>query len=281
MATGPDTSATAQDLLIRLAESAGCAVYENPEDANDNTARIPTNPHDLDKCWRALNDAISYLSRVRTWRCLMYRSQISIGSDGTAPLCLDSRPGVYALPWYFDTASPAVDWHISDSAGSLVSIVTMTDINTVRRHLLAGTGSGRPVLAAVVPGVSGSPGASSRKGWQIHLAPIPDQSYTMESEIRLRATKMVSLEDRHVFGAIHDETLLSVAKWMIARDQRSDAENVALLKAEADEAIATSIRIDIENTPPTLGLMTDPGVCHNEYAMGDRYGLVLYGTTIH
>lgn len=289
MSSGPDTSKTAEDLLIRLAEWDGSASYVNDEDANDNRARVPTNPHDLDILWRALNDAIECMSRgatkdgyVHEWRCLMYRASVSIDTTGTLPYALDGRTGVYALPWYFDNASPATDWWCYTSGTTLVSFMSMTDIRSVRTYLLSNPGNSRPIMAAVVPGVSGAPGASNRKGWQLHVAPLPDQAYTLETEIRLRATKLESLGDRHVFGALHDETILALAKWVLVRDKRADPQTVADAKAAADEALALSIRLDLANTPTNLGTMTDPGISRidGNTTIADRFNVDLYGTRV-
>lgn len=262
---------TAQDLIVRLAVSAGLAVYENPGDENDNTARIPTNPGDLDACWRAINDAISYIARgayinedgkLRTheWRCLTQTVTIPIAADGSSPNTVNGDTGIYALPWYMDATTDPAGWLCYGSGLATPSTVMMTTIRKVRAELLASSVSaGVPLWAAAEPTKRGSPQGTNRRGWDLHIAPLPNGPYTLECNVRVRASKMTQLDERHVFGAIHDETVIAVARWMIERDRRSDPETVASLKEEAEQAIATSVQLDGENTPNTIGLMTDPG----------------------
>lgn len=284
---GPDTSKTFEDLLIRLAEWDGCASYSNPEDENDNRARIPENPHDLDRLKRAVNDAIEIMTRggdiAYEWRCLMHKVQITIDPDGNRPSCVDGDTGRYRLPWYYDNASPATDWYVFTSGTTLVSYVTMTDLKTVRTYILANVGRSRPIMAAVVPGSQGSPGAAHDRGFELYVAPKPDQAYTMETVIRLRPTKLERLTDRHVFGELHDETILAIAKWCLVRDSKSvDEGTLDRAKAYMNEAMAQSVRLDLSNVPTNLGIMTDPGSARfdDRVSIADRFNVDLYGTRV-
>ena len=75
----PDSTLTYKDLLIRVAEAAGIASYINPADAADNTAQVPTDPHNLDLCKRAVNDGLDqfYLSNPR-WSFLKPTVSLSL-----------------------------------------------------------------------------------------------------------------------------------------------------------------------------------------------------------
>lgn len=275
MASGPDTSMTAQDMLVRIAEAGGVADYTNPDDATDSRARVPSNSHDLDRCWRALNDAAAELAARHRWQCLNVRTLIAVDASGESPAAVSGNPGIYALPWYLWDVVPAEGWILYESSPSDASRVVMTTLSRVRAELVASSGStGRPVWATAQPA---SHVASGRRGWDLHIAPLPDRSYTLECQTRIAPRKMAAMSDRHVFGAKHDMTLLALAKWMFHRDRRADAETVAMLKAEAEQAIATSIRNDGEDTPATIGCVYDPSIRYED-ANSNRYDVYLNGT---
>lgn len=277
MNTGPDTSMTAQDLLIRIAEAGGLAVYTNPDDATDNRARVPTDPHDLDRCWRALNDAVAELASRHSWACLNVRVLIALSSDGTAPAAVNGDAGVYALPWYMQDTVPASGWLVYPTGSTTRSLVAMTTLQRVRAERLASAGGGgTPQWAAAVPAAHA--GGNRRRGWELHLAPVPDQAYTLECRTKISPAKMEVLGDRHVFGAKHDMTILALAKWVLHRDRKSDPETVAMLKAEAEQAIQTSIRNDGYDVEASIGDAYDPSIRY-ETGNSNRFGYAINGVT--
>lgn len=273
---GPDTSATLYDLLVRVAEVAGCASYENPDDATDNRARPPTDPHDLDRCTRAINDAQNHMARAYHWECLQQNISIPLSSDGAGPMNVDGDPAIYALPWYCVTGNPPAAWTLYDSAsGSLIATdVVTTDFARVRaKQVSLPNTTGRPTMAGINNAVRGQ-----RRGWNLHIWPRPGYDYTLDAQMRIAPVKLINMDDRHIFGSAHDDTLTRLAMWIVRRDDATDPQQVQVLKAAADEALAQSIAVDGENVPRTLGALADPTYGNTKRGNAYSYQVFLNGT---
>lgn len=254
---------TLDDLCVRVAEAIGLASYVNPDDENDNRPRVPTDPYALDRVRKAVNDAQSYIARkyAGKWNCLRPEWSLQLSADGTGPYNVNSDAGVYRLPRW-TCGAPVGAFSASLTGSSAGFPVNVTNRARVRDLLNANpNASGRPTLAAIIPGAA--PGASQDDIWcyLLHLYPKPSEDYELTADWHVTPYRMKYGTDRHVFGMQHDQTMVTVSVWIALRDDRaneSDPSVLAMWKTEAEQAIAESWALDSQNQPRSLGKLIDP-----------------------
>jgi hypothetical protein len=77
--------------------------------------------------------------------------------------------------------------------------------------------------------------------------------------MRIFPGKLIHLDQRHIAGASHDLTVLAAALYRLKnRDAVEDSVRKRYLE-DWNTALADSIAIDLQNEPPSLGRVTDPG----------------------
>lgn len=265
----PDTSLTLEDLILRVAERAGCASY----DSTTGKATVPTSAHDYDKCLRAVNDGIEMIYRANpSWSFLDQQLSFVMDTAGTGPLNIDSDPARYRMPWYI-TTPPKESWGIARGSGNTMyrfQIVNRQKVTWARgTGGVTGTGGdsiGPPLMAAV-----DQHAGADRRAWEMIFYPDPDSAYTIEATFRVFAPKMVTKTDRHVMGAAHDQTVVDAAFWAMKRVDCKEQGLLRQYEAMFKESLAQSIRLDQQFNPRNLGQVTDPSVCAGiGYDIGPR-----------
>ncbi len=255
----PDTSLSNRDLLIWVAEALNVASYVNPDDTNDNRARPPTDPQRLDRCQRAVNAGISLMTRDnRTaggWYALRPRVTINVGTDTTAPSVLDGDTQRYRLPWQVQ-GQPTGAWVWKVPGSTLSGELHSLHPDQVDRMTVYPASLNYPLAISVVPHTAVD--ANDRSGWEVRVWPSPSQPYTISASFRHVPKPMSNLADRHPFGAIHDETVIAACKWAAVRDDKGMADERGAFQSDYAQALAASIKIDLENAAQKLGAVRDP-----------------------
>lgn len=259
----PDSTLTYKDLLIRVAEAAGIASYINPADAADNTAQVPTDPHNLDLCKRAVNDGLDqfYLSNPR-WSFLKPTVSLSLSSTGVSPASYpgDTTHSRYLLPWYIQgNQRTPWTWSYATAKGSVVRSTSMHDVRARHAHSVA---AGPPMLCAV--DVSDAPvPVGARPLWELRVWPRPDRDYVMESQFDIQPRGLAELGERVVAGARHDQTVIAFCIAQLARSHGAPDSIRSQLEYWDNHRgvlLAQSLAFDAEQDAGSLGVMNDPGV---------------------
>lgn len=246
---------TFRDLILRVAEELGVAFYDPT--GTDNSAQIPQDPHDLDVCKRAVNDGYQLLRRSYSkWNCLQQIVTFTLSTDGSAPETIAADTSRYALPWYV-TGRPLGDWSWDDGTGTYAGRCIDTDIESVMRSNSGSTTTGPPLMAAVTT----IPESLVTQGrmWEVRFYPTPNLAFRVRANFRCEPVPLKELDQRHVFGAQHDQTLVACAVWTAKKRDLQDADLREMFKGEYETAVAQSIGLDRDlQGPRTLGVTEDP-----------------------
>lgn len=260
----PDTSLTFRDLILRVAEETNFALYD--DSSPDSPAAIPTDRVVLDKIKRAVNDGIDLLARAYTkWTSLRPQVSFLMSTDGTGPLNLknpitqEPDPSIYRLPWYI-TGRPINGWNFASTGSNFTGRVQDCDPERIDYYQRASQTSSYPRFASIVPSPSTGDTGADRQTKAVRFWPSPDQAYQITARFLIHPPPMIELDDRHIFGASHDQTVLAFAMLSFKRHDAKDASMRATYQDRADRALAESIRIDQEGAPRTMGSMTDPSI---------------------
>ena len=253
LAPRPDTSLTLNDIILRVAEAAGCA----GSDSTTGKATVPTVAHDYDKCLRAVNDGIEMIYRAWTeWSFLDQSLQITMSTDGTGPFNVDSDPGRYRMPWYI-TTPPKEPQIVARGSGNSTYICPVVNRQKVVLARAQGDTNGGPPSIACIDQIAGP----ERRSWELIVYPDPDYAYTLEATFRVFAPRLTLPTDRHIMGAAHDQTVIAAAiHAMKMRDSKDPVERKNFRDA-FEEAVIQSKQIDSAMNPRNLGQITDPSTC--------------------
>lgn len=253
-----DSGMTYEQLIVRVAEAAGIASYAT------GPAAIPTRAHDLDLCKRMVNDGYQrFLNGIRAggkrpytaWTFLKPLYTFTLDPAGTGPTNVAADAARYRLsvpvvahPASFTIKDP-------DSTASATTCA-VTGIDRVWASLSATVSVGRPVIAAMAPLAADRPGDAP--GWEVVFWPRPDKAYTATARFRLQPRTLVALEERHVAGMEHDQTIIALA--IAAMKAKNRSEDVQAARDDADALMDASIALDMQRQPATAGPMLDPSV---------------------
>lgn len=266
-----DTSMTFRDLILRVAEAGGLCDYPEGE---DNEAAIPTDPHDLDLCKRSVRDGLEQFYRAhKKWTFLQPEVSMTLSTDASSPASINDDPARYRLPWFVCGASSGViTW--ANPVGSWGGTLQLTNPERVMAAAANNPDStGHPQLACILPAPQNvAVTTGDRQGWELRVWPKPDANYELKARFRVFPRRLEDLDERHVAGAMHDQTVVSFAVWVLKRrDAETNPGVLAVYKREADEALAASIALDAPNTPRLLGRAYDSGIL--EDTIGRARGL--------
>lgn len=270
-----DTSLTLDDLILRVAESAGLADYSG------DTAAVPSSAHDYDLCKRAVNDGIELIYRAYTgWSFLNQDVEWLLSTDGTGAWCIDSDPARYRLPWYVMGQPIEATILVRDTGNTCyrVPVVAPRIVHEARASGGAtglgstATTSGAPRVAAVDRSVGS---LAQRAAWEIIFYPDPDKAYTARASFRSFAPKMVEPTERHCMGAEHDQTVVAAGIYAMKKTDSKDKTEREDYRKEYEAAVAQSIELDKQMVPRTLGQVTDPSIyvgswSYDTYDIGPR-----------
>lgn len=260
------TGATFGSLIRDLAEEVGLADYIRA-DADDNKAGIPEDPHDLDAVKRAVNRGYDrFLRHSPRWTFLIRPVRIVTSAAGTGPYNVGGDPARYRLPSYI-TARPMGNWrYIGDDTrrGEVIN----REHQALERALQANDpATGEPLWGAVREYDSPDTIYGAGHAFQAIFYPIPDATYTLEADFRVRRHLLVDLHERTIAGPDHDRAILDCARHEWWSRDAVDPSRLAVVASDMAESLARSIEIDNLNRPRNAGPMLDPGVVQMR---GDR-----------
>lgn len=205
-----DTSLTFRHLLIRLADQTGLAVY--PADGAGPLALPGAGTVHRNKLEDAVNDGIRQMVRDwPKWTCLRPRITMALTADGTGADNIDSDPNRYRIPGAIE-AAPMGEWIAYTTDGSWRGMVSVRPtghlVALIRTPSIAG---GVPRAVSIGPIQPADRVRGERAGLEMLVWPTPDRTYVIEGQARVVPAPLINLDDRPLFSAAHDMTILSAA----------------------------------------------------------------------
>lgn len=239
MQFGLSSALTFGELQLRLAIDTDLAVQGT---GADNRPQIPTDPNTLYRIKLAINNAARELQRRHRWSWLTPFISRTLSTDGTGPHNVAGDPHRYILPANAIGAPVGrMRWRNSDgSAGGKLS-----DSNIEHVSGLIDTSPstvGVPMYCSVWHS-NVNIGVGDVPQMQLVIWPKPDQAYTIQARFRCTVLDMTIDSERGMWGALHDQTILKLAKMMM---MSSVEPGYTEAKREAEEAILISIERDRE-----------------------------------
>lgn len=160
------------------------------------------------------------------------------------------------------TASGTTTYNLPNDFGSLVGIFTVSSDKRVTQIRVVGEGEirrlqqmadtqGFPELVAIIPKAF-APATGQR--WEIEVWPDPDSVYTIQYRYNLLQGVPLSGTNYPTGGLQHAETIRA---FCLAAAERSMNDEKGIWWDRAMERLATSISVDGEMTPDTLGYNGD------------------------
>ncbi len=246
---------TFKSLCIELAEYAGIASYTNPDDSNDNRARVPSDPGQLDQVRRKVNEGYLRLfcAHPEEWSFYTGELALTLKSDGSGPANLNSEPQLYVLPSFVRHVAGDASYTANTSA---IRECQLVDHDILRRSRDTYHGQlGTPKIFAIKKHTPTGPQA--RALTVLEFWPKPDQDYELVFPVSVTPVELVADDDRPVCGLIHDDTIVAAAKfaWARAYESEADPQRVANAKAEYQEALAKSLVNDRRERPSRVGTL--------------------------
>lgn len=265
-----DTSMTFRDLILRVAEAGNMCDYPEGE---ANEAAIPVDRHDLDLCKRSVRDGLEQFYRAnKAWTFLQPEVTMTLSTDGTGAANIAADPCRYRLPWYTNGASSgSLVW--SNGAGNYGGAVILTNFERLAAASATNPNlTGFPQLACILPAPLGvAVTVGDRQGWELRIWPKPNEAYTLKARFRVFPRRLEDLDERHVAGAPHDQTIVSYAIWTLKRrDAETNPGVLATYKAEAEQGLKQSMILDAPNIPRLLGRSRDTGIVEDMIGRAGR-----------
>lgn len=242
-----------EDLIVRVAEATRTASFDAPNgNTNDNRAQIPTDPHRLDRCKRAINDGLRWIVTARRWNVLRRWQSLSIDSTGDLPYAVEGRSDWYWMPDLIAGPPVNASWSVQSTDGEYVSTAMAVSVDVVTNLAFSGTQTGRPQYVAVT---AATPNGQNQFGWQVRVWPEPDGAYTISAEFRVHQPNLVRLDDRHVLGPQFDDLVIAASIWKYKMIDSSEPGERDSYKNEANEALARAMALDDEFAPRSVGTL--------------------------
>lgn len=248
-----DTGWSFGRLILEVAEDAGLA------DQTGSVAAIPTDAHQLDLIKRAVNKGYQEFIRMDPQWSFRNRSfTITTSASGTAPDAIGGDAGIIRLPRWLARA-PETPFEFVDE-NSVYERVEPVSYARVRGQQQRFPQSGPPEMGCARPidGDGRAVGQRSGTVWALYLWPTPDAAYTLESSGHVFPYDMVELEERHIAGAEHDETIKAFALKHLHGGPHEDAAKKQACRDEADRQFLISKAADVPARVGVKGLLRDP-----------------------
>lgn len=253
----PDTSMSFGDLILRVAVEVGLS------DTSGGVDAIPSDPGDLAKVKRAVNDGIGLFARAwAKWRWMEPEVTLTMDPDGEAPECVPGTSNEYVLPW-FCQGSPLTDWITTVDPNGIGTRVQSTSIERIRAYRSEDSDyQGRPGMAAHVVHQPGNGQSLNRPRWKVVFDRNPDSAYVLTARFRVAQPSLVELTDRHLAGSQHDQSVVDAAVWAYWRgNHEADAGVRGSAQERFNRAVAESVSLDSRQRESNLGPMLDPSIC--------------------
>ncbi len=275
-----DTGWTFGRLILEVAEDAGLA------DQTGAVAAIPSDAATLDRVKRAVNKGYQeFIRHDPQWSFRARAFVITTNSSGASHDSVNGQTGVIRLPRWLQRA-PDVPFYFVDENSVYSQLVPFTYAH-VRSQQQRYPDEGVPSMYAVHPLESpdGMVGPGSGVAWALYLWPTPDAAYQIESQGFVYPYEMVELEERHIAGAEHDQTIKAFALKQLYSGPHEDPAKKRDCAEAAKEQLALSLAADMPQRVGIKGRLRDPRMLaaetRNPYAPGDSGGtLTAYGQVI-
>lgn len=251
-----------RDLILRVAVEVGLS------DDSSGVPAIPSDPGDLATVKRAVNDGIALFARANPqWRWMEPEVSLTLDQTGASSANIGGLTNEYSLPWYCQGA-PITDWIITSADNGISGRLLTTSIDRVRDYLATyPESSGRPIMAAHVVWRPGDGTALDRPRWKVVLDRIPDSNYILTATFRVVNSALVELDDRHLAGAQHDQSIVDAGVWAYWRSKAEADPGVRQWASDRfDRALAESTRLDLRQRERVLGDMEDPSIDTSDVA---------------
>jgi len=227
------------DLMLLVAKEFGYARIVD-DAGNDTTPQLPSEPSRVDAlAYVVAGGYESFLRANPKWSFLTPTHTITMDSTGTGALNVAGDAGRYLLPVGV-SGRPSDGWLLTlPSVDRRAYTVSDTSAKRVAADRAANTSVGMPGLAAVRPMMQDD--GSLR--WEVFVSPLPDRNYTLTAQLRLAPPRMSALDDRHIAGPAHDDTIAAMAFAAMAM-REGDSNKISIYRDDAQSALDESIRLD-------------------------------------
>lgn len=266
MPPNTDTGWSFGDLIREVAEDAGLA------DQSGSVPAIPSDPATLDIIKRAVNKGYREFLRIDPQWSFLNRSLVIVtSSEGTGPDCIGGDNAVVRLPRWVQGV-PATPFEYIDE-NSIYCRLVMVDYATLQGKRQRYPEVGTPEFGCVrhidAPGSMIGPG--SGRVMALYLYPTPDAAYTLESTARVLPYDMVELEERHVAGAEHDQTIKAFALKALHSGPHEDPAKKQACIDEAALQLDISKKADARARVGIKGRVRDPLMVQRDSAGRDDH----------
>lgn len=275
------SSKTFGELLKELAERVGMVDYINPDDDTDNRARLPADPHDLDKLKRCLNNGYrEFFNSWPHWRFAEMAHEITFAPDGDGPYNVDGDASRYRLPSTI-AGNPLSDWIYQGTTTPLSCILRVDPQSLERMQQIGDSSSGDPRYSTVRQIKTTDQPTGEPTACEVVFYPTPNRLLTVRGTFRVRPPMLIDPAQRHVCGADHDLSIIAFAVWEWKKGDATDPADLAVCKADRDEKLKQSKEIDQFGRAPGVGRMVDttpqpaPTVRDLTYSVRQRNGTEL------
>lgn len=198
---------TFSDFILRVAERAGLAF--RPDSTTDNRARIPLDPHDLDRIKRAINDGRQTMyNRIAPCEAMRPRLEFTLDPAGTVD-SVGGDPATIRLPWYVvggPCDNPA--WRSADNGMHGVCMVRdEAFIDGLYAHQPDTSGQPR-YMAVFEPFEDGAGGGDQAPGWYLRVWPRPDAVYVLCASFPIQFAPMTADTQVEPLGPLFGEAVI-------------------------------------------------------------------------
>ena len=244
-----EDSLTYHDLQIRVAELVGYSSY-----LPSGEATVPADAGRLDRIKRSINDAVREIAiatdregRKVRWCWQRVHTTIEMPVAGDSAGNIDGDAGRFALPWWIRSAPQGrVTWSLANGMSGVP--VANVDAQAVERDWYARPhAKGPPVMCGARPrAFATEPG--QRLGYELIVAPRPDQAYTLHVQFVLGAFTLSGDADRCPWFAEMDLLLVVWAATLLSTEDPALVERRLRLLASA---IEQNKQMSMSNVAPT------------------------------
>lgn len=222
----PTLRLTFDQLRIRVAEFLGVA------DNSGSAAALPTDPIDLDRVGRIVNDGYArFLSENEKWNFLSVPLTITfqtnmVAADPSRYYLPDDFFGIVLSPWAYGASGPRI---------------TLDQVEEGRiRSLRAGaTVTGNPALVAVRP-INVDDTATGQR-WEAWFWPVPSGTQSVTAVYKRFPNALSAGTDSSVAGFVHDRAVLAAA---VAAAELQVGDQAGPREAYYQQLLANAKRID-------------------------------------
>ncbi len=245
-----DTGLTFRDLILRVADP-------GMVDESGNTPQIPSDPADLERCKRFVNDGrrafYAQMGPDAEFRRQLIEIEFSTTADENT-VSGDTRR--QRLPWYITggAGNAGASWSQGSTEGAEALVVHHDRLAAAWARFPDETGA--PTMVAIVRGSINGAAVKHRPGFELQVHPTPDAAatspYTVKVRVDIACVDMVALEEAEPAGPDHDQAIIAFARFERFKNS-PDAAVVASATAERDRALIASRNLELAKRPKDLG----------------------------